>query len=264
VFLSALLLFVFLVPSPQGEPALTISKPTLVDDSERLPDRTSAAQRSGTQAATVRPWPPRRLEFDLVNVSSQAIVAWNVRYKLSLTDGRQITRGYGPDGYQVYEGVITDPRPVTVPPKRTLHSFLPLADDVTSNAILERITIVSVIFADGSWWGEEAAVRGVFDRRAREAAAYSVIVGALRAGREAVGGTGSLEVALQRLSDRNQADFDQNIKQMMRKNLQRNIERKADTSRSDGEQLDHYIKQHQALLHAANKHRHMQSPGPQE
>jgi hypothetical protein len=260
VILSALILLLLLAPALQGEPVLTISKPTLVDDSERLPDPTSAAQSADTQAARVRRWPPLRLEFDLVNASSQTVVAWSVRYALTLADGTQVRRGYGPDGYQVYEGATADSRPITVPAKGTLHSFLPLADDVSSNAILDRLTIVSVIFADGSWWGEEADVRGVFDRRAREAAAYSVIVAAVRAGREAAGGNGSLDVALRRLNDRNQADFDDGTKQMMRKNLLRNIERKGDTPRSDGEQLDYYLTTYQALLRAADKHRHMRPP----
>jgi hypothetical protein len=192
-------------------------------------------------------------EFQIANNTDRAVTAWNVVVEATLSDGRTTSKSLSSDAYASYargsgnEGKF-------IRPHASLRASVPL--DVANGLTVTRIqsSVKWAIFADGSWTGDAAEVRRMFERRAQNKQTFAFIVSALRAGLATGRGSESLQVALDRMNTPDQDDADNPHKAVMRRNLEQALKGRFAPLPAN-ELLRRWILDSEALWTAADEHR---------
>jgi hypothetical protein len=200
-------------------------------------------------------------EFDVTNKTGQAVTAWDVLVEATLSNGTLSARGTAPDGYGAYAGVYPDNN-VFIRPHASVRRQVLLSVPTGVTVVGVRAVLRCAIFADGSWIGDAERARSVFTQRERDRDTYGFIAAALRAGYAAGAGPDGLKVALDRLSTKDQEDYGNPLKEVMRQNLQRALERKAQGS--PNELLRILVLQTEANWVAADASRRPKPSGPEK
>ena len=145
--------------------------------------------------------PVRTVEFDLVNNTSNTVTAWKVAFVANRQDGQTETTTYGADGYKEYANLIPVPQSGSsvIAPHGTIHASSTLSTPLTVSIVRLQSSVSFAVFADGSWWGDEAAAGKLFTQREATRDALYEIVSALRKARLSAKGRDSLVAALSNL-----------------------------------------------------------------
>jgi hypothetical protein len=165
------------------------------------------------------------VDFDLRNVSDQAVVDWSIRVTVKLSDGSLQTSGYGRDGLMSYAGVGPKPDSLNgdtvVPAHATVRSrfgYMPQRTAARAVSVTD-IDLRHVILADDSWSGDEKTVESEFERRAKSSDAIAFILPVLRKVLDDGGTNDAVLTALVALRSKDQPDANNFEKQVTRTNL---------------------------------------------
>lgn len=161
------------------------------------------------------------IEFDIVNRTNEIVAAWRVTLRYRLSDGREKVSGLVKDS----DDEVESPRSSNgrIPANGLIREFLLLPAGETPNIESIDANVDFAVFADETWLGDARGVQDIYDMRRREAESWSVIGDAMRLGRS-VGGRAGLLRALDHLKRKDQSDYANPTKAIMRKNLQRAID----------------------------------------
>jgi hypothetical protein len=164
------------------------------------------------------------IEFDLKNVTDQAVVAWSLNLTVKSTDGTLESSGYGRDGLLTYTGLGPQPDSLqgdtVVPAHATVRSRFSYTSQRRTRAVsISSIDLRHVILADDSWTGDQRNVESEFEQRGRNADAIASILPTLRKALDEGGTSNSVLTALVALRSRDQPDANNVEKQVTRTNL---------------------------------------------
>jgi hypothetical protein len=209
-----------------------------------------------SETPTVPPGPSiRTVEFDLVNNTGNTITAWGVAFVANRQDGQSDTNGYGADGYKEYASLIPVPESDSglIAPHSIIHASTTLSTPLTVPIVRLQSSVTFVVFADGSWWGDDAATRRLFTQREARCVALYEMVTALRKARLSAKGRDSLVSALSNLDALAPGSAGQAI--VMRRNIQRVLNDPTMKGNPD-ELLAQWLLQAEAQWQAADQLRH--------
>jgi hypothetical protein len=161
----------------------------------------------------------------ITNLTGKAVTAWGIAINVRLAQGGTQHVEVGRDAYLEFAGIVpTDAVAVghnAIGGRETVNTRVAFRlQDNTATGLAMDPTVTWAIFEDGSWVGDPAAVQRVFRQRQLDKDAYALIVAALRTGYTNGSGQTALSIALERLNDKNQNDYDHADKVVMRRNLE--------------------------------------------
>jgi hypothetical protein len=157
------------------------------------------------------------VETTILNRASVPLVAWKISVEYTLSDGRQGRRSITRDVFGTLAGL--DPTPAA-PAVGAVREVVVVGAPTGRTVETAVATVRCAVFADGSWVGPEREVIEIFENRARELKAWTVVAAALQEGLRLTGHAG-LAKALEILNRPDQDDFNHAAKQVMRRNVQR-------------------------------------------
>jgi hypothetical protein len=199
-------------------------------------------------------------EFEVKNRTSQSVTAWEVKVEAMLSNGNIVTPRLAVDGYGAFAGLYPDDTNTIIRPYASVRRQISV--DVPGGVTISSVkaTLQWAIFADGSSFGDAAGVQAMFGRREKDRQAYAFIVTALRAGYAAGDGADALRLALERLNAKDQDDYENPDKQVMRRNLQQALAGKIQGTPK--EFLRASILRMEAKWSAADEHRRARPAAP--
>jgi hypothetical protein len=199
-------------------------------------------------------------EFEVKNRTSQTVTAWEVKVEAMLSNGNIVTPRLAVDGYGAFAGLYPDDTNTIIRPYASVRRQISV--DVPGGVTISSVkaTLQWAIFADGSSFGDAAGVQAMFGRREKDRQAYAFIVTALRAGYAAGDGADALRLALERLNAKDQDDYENPDKQVMRRNLQQALAGKIQGTPK--EFLRASILRMEAKWSAADEHRRARPAAP--
>lgn len=167
----------------------------------------------------------RTVEVDLTNKANQAVTYWMISINYMLSNGHVEHRGHSRDLYPAFARSDRDPeKDGVIPARGTVRVVINLGETEGLSVISVKTAIEEAVFADGSWFGEPAAIQEVFARRTRDEREQAFVLASLKAGAASASGLDALRVALQRLERRWPNDPDESATRMMRLNLRMAID----------------------------------------
>jgi hypothetical protein len=211
-----------------------------------------------SQIPTVEPGSSTRtVEFGLVNNTSNIVTAWEVAFVANRQDGQTEITGFGADGYKEYANLIPVPESGSgvIAPHRIIHSSTTLSTPLTVSIVRLQSSVSFAVFADGSWWGDEAATRKLFTQRESRCVALYEMVTALRKARVSAKGRDSLVAALSNL-DALTPGPGAGVAIVMRRNIKRILDGDPTMNDNPDALLVHWLLQTEAEWQAADQQRH--------
>jgi hypothetical protein len=197
----------------------------------------------------------RAVDFDLVNTTNKIVTAWEVAFVATRQDGQTEVTTFGADGYKEYANLIPAPPSGSgvIAPHGTIHASTTLSTPVTVSIVRLQSSVTFVVFGDGTWWGDEAAARKLFEQREARCDALYEMVTALRKARLSAKGRDSLVAALSNL-DALPPGLPAGVAIVMRRNIKRVLD--DPTMKGDPDALlVHWLLQTEAEWQAADNQR---------
>jgi hypothetical protein len=200
----------------------------------------------------------RTVEFDLVNNTSNTVTAWAVAFLANRQDGQTEATEFGADGYKEYANLIPVPQSGSgvILPHGSTHSSTMLSTPVTVPVARLNASVRFAVFADGSWWGDESAVRKLFTERESRCLALYEMVTALRKARVSARGRDSLVAALSNL-DAVTPGYGAGLAIVVRRNIQRALDGDPKTTGNPDDLMVHWLLQTEAEWQAADQQRRL-------
>ena len=198
----------------------------------------------------------RTVEFDLVNNTGNTVTAWEVAFIANRQDRQTDAIGFGADGYKEYANLIPVPETGSgvIEPHGIIHSSTTLSTPLTVSIVGLQSSVTFAVFADGSWWGDESAVRKLFTKRESRCVALYEMVTALRKARVSARGRDSLVAALSNL-DAVTPGYGAGLAIVVRRNIQRALDGDPKTIGNPDDLMAHWLLQTEAEWQAADQQR---------
>jgi hypothetical protein len=199
----------------------------------------------------------RTVEFDLVNNTSNTVTAWEVAFVANRLDGQIEAVGFGADGYKEYAHLIPVPDSGSgvIAPHGIIHSSTMLGTPLAVSIVRLQSSVSFAVFADGSWWGDEAATRKLFTQRESRCVALYEMFTALRKARVSAKGRDSLVAALSNL-DAVTPGYGAGLAIVVRRNIQRALDGDPKTIGNPDDLMALWLLQTEAEWQAADQQRH--------